>query len=107
MRDQTNRGSAGGRDEPSEATADQPSEVLCEQEIDVVSGRLQLGRDELDVSRHAPRTIVRHICDPENVHPKPPTTTLVSSGSCPNRHNRSAIRRVHLPIPHKNTFHRS
>ena len=56
--------SAGGRDEPSEATADQPSEVLCEQEIDVVSSRPQLGRDELDVSRHAPRTIVRQICVP-------------------------------------------
>ena len=37
-----------------------------------MSGRLQLGRDELNVSRQAPRTIVRHICDPEYVHPKPP-----------------------------------
>ena len=75
----------------------------------MVSGRLQLGRDELDVSRHAPRTIVRHICDPEDIHLKPPTTALVSSGSCPNRHNRSAIWRVYLRIPHQIvfTFHRS
>src|SRR5208283_1656300 len=88
--------------EPAESCRGPAVEIVPEQGHDLMAGRHQRVRCQVHDPSHTAESVVGHVGDPEDSHTYLGGNAAgATPGSCPNRHKRSAIWRVHLPIPQK------